>query len=88
MMTDIAEDSIEIRKQLIKNAIEIYNNLRSHLSNSMLRPSQMHQQKKLKKRQGSNLKLLPCIYINPVTIIQDVTPCNYGTTFTSIQTTS
>ena len=38
---------LPIMKVLVKNAIEIYNNLRPHYSNYMLTPKQMHQQDKI-----------------------------------------
>jgi putative transposase len=38
---------LPIMKILVKNAIEIYNNIRSHYSNYMLTPKQMHQQNKI-----------------------------------------
>ncbi len=44
---DKYDTSIKIRRKSIKNAIEIYNEIRSHLSNSMLTPNQMYQQNKL-----------------------------------------
>jgi transposase InsO family protein len=55
---------IETKSKLTKNAIEIYNQYRPHLSNQMLTPNQMHKQNKLKRKEykknkGSNLKLLP-----------------------------
>jgi hypothetical protein len=34
-------------KQIIKETVHIYNEKRPHLSNHMLTPNQMHQQKKL-----------------------------------------
>ncbi len=34
---------LSIKKELIKNAIEIYNNYRPHLSNQMLTPNKMHE---------------------------------------------
>ena len=37
-------------KILVKNAIDIYNNIRPHFSNYMLTPKQMHQQDKIKMR--------------------------------------
>lgn len=49
--------SIEIKTQLIKNAINIYNQIRPHLSNSMLTPNQMHQQNKLKRKSYKKLKV-------------------------------
>jgi transposase InsO family protein len=47
---------IQVKKQLIKNAIDIYNNQRPHLSNHMLTPKQMHQQNKLKRKQYKSKK--------------------------------
>jgi transposase InsO family protein len=41
----------EVKKELIKSAIKIYNTKRPHLSNHMLTPMQMHSQKKLKRKQ-------------------------------------
>ncbi|WP_348747839.1 IS3 family transposase [Tenacibaculum sp. 190524A02b] len=49
--------SIQIKKKLIKNAINIYNQIRPHLSNSMLTPNQMHQQKKVKRKSYKKLKV-------------------------------
>ena len=49
---DIARNikNMEVKKELIKNAIEIYNNYRPHLSNHMLTPFKMHKQNKLKRK--------------------------------------
>jgi transposase InsO family protein len=41
---------LELKKQVIKNAIDIYNDKRPHLSNHMLTPKQMHKQHKLKRK--------------------------------------
>ena len=49
--------NLDIKKELIKNAIDIYNNLRPHLSNHMLTPEQMHKQNKLKRKQYKSKKL-------------------------------
>jgi len=46
-----------LKKALIKNAIEIYNNRRPHLSNHMLTPIQMHKQQTLKRKQYKSKKL-------------------------------
>ncbi len=56
---DIARDirDLKIKKKLIRNAIEIYNDLRPHLSNHMLTPQQMHKQNKLKRKQYKSKKL-------------------------------
>ena len=51
------DTSIEIKTQLIKNAINIYNQKRPHLSNSMLTPNQMHQQNKLKRKSYKKQKV-------------------------------
>ncbi|WP_236642068.1 IS3 family transposase [Dokdonia sinensis] len=50
-------NDIEVKKQLIKNAIQIYNNQRPHLSNHLLTPQQMHQQNKLSRKQYKSKKL-------------------------------
>lgn len=47
---DKYDTTIEIKKKLIKNVVNIYNEFRPHLSNSMLTPNQMHQQNKLKRK--------------------------------------
>ncbi|WP_229335579.1 integrase core domain-containing protein [Flavobacterium sp. ALJ2] len=47
----------KVKKQLIKNAIEIYNHKRPHLSNQMLTPIQMHSQNKLKRKQYKSKKV-------------------------------
>lgn len=47
----------KVKKKLVKNAIEIYNTKRPHLSNEMLTPKQMHEQKKLKRKQYKSKKL-------------------------------
>lgn len=66
---DIDKYDLELdkKKKLVKNAIDIYNDFRQHLSNHMLTPNKMHQQNKLKRKQyknkkGSNIKSLPLIY--------------------------
>ena len=46
-----------LKKALIKNAIEIYNNRRPHLSNHMLTPILMHKQQTLKRKQYKSKKL-------------------------------
>ena len=50
-------EDIEIKKQLIKNAIQVYNGIRSHLSNHMLTPNKIHQQMRLKRKQYKSKKL-------------------------------
>lgn len=45
---DIENIELEKRKQLVKNSIEIYNQIRPHWSNQLLTPVQMHQQNKVK----------------------------------------
>ena len=56
---DIAKNiqNLSLKKKLIKNAIEIYNNQRPHLSNQMLTPIQMHRQQKLKRKQYKSKNL-------------------------------
>lgn len=56
---DIAKNitCLSLKKKLIKNAIDIYNNQRPHLSNQMLTPVQMHRQNKLKRKQYKSKKL-------------------------------
>jgi transposase InsO family protein len=63
---DIARDikDLELKKKLIKDAIEIYNSFRPHLSNHMLTPQQMHKQNKLKRKQYKSKKL------NDVSIVE------------------
>lgn len=61
---DKFQANIELKRKLVKNSIEIYNDLRPHLSNHMLTPNEMHQQNKIKRKsykkvKGSNIKLLP-----------------------------
>jgi len=48
---------LNLKKQLIKNAIAIYNNRRPHLSNHMLTPQQMHKQQILKRKQYKSKNL-------------------------------
>lgn len=50
-------ESLDLKKKLIKSAIEIYNTQRPHLSNQMLTPIQMHTQNKLKRKQYKSKKL-------------------------------
>lgn len=56
---DIARNikNMEVKKELIKSAIEIYNNRRPHLSNHMLTPVKMHKQNKLKRKRYKSKKL-------------------------------
>ena len=49
-MIDKYEQSTEIMKIIVKEAIEIYNNDRPHFSNYLNTPNQMHQQNKIKIR--------------------------------------
>jgi len=49
--------SIDLKRQVIKNAINVYNHQRPHLSNHMLTPEQMHSQIKLKRKQYKSKKL-------------------------------
>jgi transposase InsO family protein len=57
--------NIKLKKALIKNAIEIYNDQRPHLSNHMLTPLQMHAQNKLKRKQYKSKKLNNVIIVQP-----------------------
>lgn len=59
---DIARSirDIDTKKKLIREAINIYNNLRPHLSNHMLTPRQMHKQNKLKRKQYKSKKAQQC----------------------------
>jgi transposase InsO family protein len=41
---DMPKLDLDTRKQLVKDSIEIYNELRPHWSNSLMTPNQMHQQ--------------------------------------------
>lgn len=50
-------NDFKVKKKLVKNAIEIYNNIRPHLSNQMLTPKQMHVQKKIRPKQYKSKKL-------------------------------
>lgn len=50
-------ENIHLKSKLITNAIKIYNNLRPHLSNYMLTPTEMHKQNKLKRKQYKSKKL-------------------------------
>jgi len=45
---DKYDTSLEIKRKLVQNSIEIYNNFRPHLSNYILTPNQMHKQKNFK----------------------------------------
>lgn len=64
---DKYDSNIEIKTKLVKNSIDIYNNIRPHLSNYMLTPNQMHKQNIIKRKQykikkGSDIKSLPLDY--------------------------
>lgn len=50
------DNDLKIKRNLVKNAVEIYNNYRPHLSNYMLTPNQMHKQKSLKRKSYKNKK--------------------------------
>ena len=49
--------NIGLKEKMIKEAIEIYNHQRPHLSNYMLTPIEMHQQDKIKRKQYKSKKL-------------------------------
>jgi putative transposase len=51
------DTDLSIKKILIKNAVDIYNSLRPHLSNHMLTPNKMHKQQKLKRKKYKTKKL-------------------------------
>lgn len=64
---DKYDTNLKIKRKLVQNAIEIYNNFRPHLSNYMLTPNHMHKQNKIKRKQykikkGSDKKSLPLTY--------------------------
>lgn len=48
---------LSTKKLLVKNAVNIYNSLRPHLSNHMLTPEKMHAQNELKRKQYKSKKL-------------------------------
>lgn len=56
---DIAKNikDMKLKKELITEAIHIYNNIRPHLSNYMLTPIEMHKQNKLKRKTYKSKKL-------------------------------
>lgn len=45
---DKYDTSLKMKQKLVENSIEIYNDIRPHLSNYMLTPRQMHKQKIIK----------------------------------------
>lgn len=47
---DKYSQKVEIMKKLVKEAINIYNEIRPHYSNYMLTPNQMHSQNLIKMR--------------------------------------
>lgn len=47
---DKINQQLAVMKVLVKNAIDIYNNIRPHYSNYMLTPSQMYQQNVVEMR--------------------------------------
>ena len=49
--------NLDVKMELIKNTIKIYNNKRPHLSNQMLTPMQMHKQDELKRKIYKSKKL-------------------------------
>ncbi|WP_299316062.1 IS3 family transposase [uncultured Aquimarina sp.] len=56
---DIAKhnSNLEMKQKMVKNAVEIYNQIRPHLSNAMLTPIKMHNQSVLKRKQYNTKKL-------------------------------
>ena len=55
---DIAKynSDLNVKQQLVKNAVEIYNQIRPHLSNYLLTPKQMHNQSTLKRKKYKSKK--------------------------------
>ena len=51
------DTDLSTKKLLVKNAVNLYNSLRPHLSNHMLTPDKMHKQQKLKRKQYKIKKL-------------------------------
>jgi len=51
------EGNLEIKKQIIRESIQIYNQERPHLSNHMLTPNQMHKQSKIEIKTYKSKKL-------------------------------
>jgi len=51
------DTDLSTKKLLVKNAINLYNSLRPHLSNYMLTPEKMHMQQKIKRKQYKIKKL-------------------------------
>ncbi|MGO2401492.1 MAG: IS3 family transposase [Mesonia sp.] len=51
------EMNLKIKKQIIREAIKIYNQERPHLSNHMLTPNQMHKQSKIEMKTYKSKKL-------------------------------
>jgi len=47
---DKFNQKLPVMKQLVKNAVEVYNQKRPHYSNFMLTPNQMHEQSEIKMR--------------------------------------
>jgi transposase InsO family protein len=45
------DTNLETKKLIIKDAVNLYNSLRPHLSNQMMTPNSMHKQQKLKRKQ-------------------------------------
>ena len=54
---DISDLELEQRAKLVKNSIEIYNEIRPHWSNNLLTPNQMHQQNQVKRKSYKNQKV-------------------------------
>ncbi|WP_236994919.1 IS3 family transposase [Christiangramia fulva] len=51
------DTNLVTKKLIVKDAINLYNSLRPHLSNHMLTPDKMHKQQKLKRKQYKSKKL-------------------------------
>ncbi len=51
------DTGLTTKKLMIREAVNLYNSLRPHLSNHMLTPNMMHKQQKLKRKQYKSKKL-------------------------------
>jgi len=54
---DKYDTTLDIKAKTVQNSIKIYNNFRPHLSNSLLTPKLMHQQKTLKRKSYKKKKV-------------------------------
>ena len=51
------DTDLKTKKKLVKDAVNIFNTIRPHLSNHMLTPNRMHEQKTLERKQYKSKKL-------------------------------